>query len=317
MNTWQSARARVERACAADAESKQLRLAVLASLRSVVAFDAHVWLLTDPVTRVGTSPLAEIPGLAWADLPNLIRRRYLAGEAWTDFRPPGASDLASSVYADRFGCWGWLDLWRTSGTFTTDERRLLTSVRTAVTAALRRAQARTFLAPMVDPEAAEAAVLLLGPDLRPRGQTSAAARALMQLNPPGGDIPVVPAAAYNVAAVLLAAEAGKWVGAAWSRVHLGGGRWVTLSAARVDSAGSIAVSIAASTPAQRREIFGLAHALSPRERQVLEELATGVDTPALARRLVLSEHTVNDHVKAVLVKTGLATRAQLLARIAG
>ena len=317
VRTWESARARVERACEAGAESKQLRLDVLAALRSVVPFDAHVWLLTDPVTQVGTSPLAEIPGLAWADLPDLILRRYLAGEAWADFRPPGASDLATSIYADRFGCWGWLDLWRTSGTFTIDERRFLVSVQTAVTAALRRAQARTFLAQQPDPESADAAVLLLRPDLRPSGQTSAAARTLTQLNPPGEDVPVIPAAAYNVAAALLAAEAGKWVGAAWSRVHLGGSRWVTLSAARIDNAGTIAVTIATSTPAQRREIFALAHALSARERQVLEELATGVDTPTIARHLVLSEHTVNDHVKAVLSKTGLATRAQLLARVAG
>jgi DNA-binding CsgD family transcriptional regulator len=32
---------------------------------------------------------------------------------------------------------------------------------------------------------------------------------------------------------------------------------------------------------------------------------------------VLSEHTVNDHVRAVLAKTGSATRQVLLSRIAG
>ena len=77
------------------------------------------------------------------------------------------------------------------------------------------------------------------------------------------------------------------------------------------------VSIEDSTPAERLEVFGLAHGLSPREREVLTELATGIDSRALAERLVLSQHTVNDHVKAVLAKTGTASRGTLLARVAG
>lgn len=312
---WRSAHARIERLCAEPASSKQLRVAVLDLLRDVVGYDAHVWLITDPVTRVGTSPLADIPGLAWSELPALIRRRYLAGEAWTEFRPPGVRDVVTSVYADRFGCWGWLDLWRSDRLFSADERDFLAALVPALTAALRTAQARTFASAAAGVETHDAAVLILGPDLQPKGRTSAAARALWQLNPPEDGIPVVPAAAYNVAAALLAAEAGQLGRAAWSRVHLGGARWVTVSAARIDG-GDIAVTIEPSTAAQRREVFALAHALSPRERQVLDELASGADSSTIAHRLVISEHTVNDHVKAILAKTDLATRARLLARIA-
>jgi len=57
--------------------------------------------------------------------------------------------------------------------------------------------------------------------------------------------------------------------------------------------------------------------LTPREREVLAELVTGTDSRHLARRLVLSEHTVNDHIKAILAKTGAPTRPTLLARVAG
>jgi DNA-binding CsgD family transcriptional regulator len=313
---WGRARVRIERLCAEPMSSKQVRMAVLGVLRQVVGFEAHVWLLTDPVTRVGTSPLADIPGLPWAELPALIRERYLAGETWTGFRPAGAADVATSVYTDKFGCWGWLDLWRTERTFTADERDFLASLVPALTAALRAGQARTFACAATEVELPRAAVVILGPDLQPKGRTSAAARALLRLNPPDEDIPVVPAAAYNVAAALLAAEAGRSVGPAWSRVHIGGARWVTVSAARMDG-GDIAVTIEPSTPGQRREIFALAHALSPRERQVLEQLVTGADSPTIAERLVISEHTVNDHVKAILAKTGVSTRPRLLARIAG
>lgn len=316
MANWGSARARIERLCAAPVTSKDLRMAVLNLLRPVVPYDAHVWLLTDPVTRVGTSPLADIPGLPWTELPALIHRRYLADPAWTDFHPAGAADVATCVYTDRFGCWGWLDLWRHDRRFTAGERDFLASLEPALTAALRTAQARTFTDRAAEVEVPAAAVLILGPDLQPKGRTSAAAGALLRLNPPDEGIPLVPAAAYNVAAALLAAEAGRSVGAAWSRVHLGGTQWVTVSAARMDD-GEIAVTIEPSTPAQRREVFALAHALSPRERQVLDELVTGADSATIARRLVISEHTANDHVKAILAKTGLSTRPRLLARIAG
>lgn len=316
MPNWAAVHGRLERACLEPGTSKQLRVSVLDLLRPVVPYDAYVWLLTDPVTRVGTVPLAHIPGLPWVELPALIRQRYLVGEDWFNFRPDGAIDVFTSLYVDKFGCWGWLDLWRTGVSFTPDERAFLTSLQPALTTAQRTAQARTFTDPPVDAQPPGAAVLVLGADLTLKGHTSAAVSTLLRLNPPDRDIPLVPAAAYNVGAALLAGEAGRRVGAAWSRVHLAGGHWVTLSAARMDS-GDIAVAVEPCTSAQRREVFALAHALSPRERQVLDELATGADSSAIAERLVISEHTVNDHVKAILAKTSAPTRARLLARLTG
>jgi DNA-binding CsgD family transcriptional regulator len=79
----------------------------------------------------------------------------------------------------------------------------------------------------------------------------------------------------------------------------------------------VAVTIEVSTVAERREVFALAHGLSPREREVLGHLATGSDSRTMARALVLSEHTVNDHVRAVLAKCEAPTRAVLMSRIAG
>lgn len=306
---------RIRQRCAAKLPSKQVRVAVLEELAQFLRYDAFVWLLTDPVTRIGTTPLADIPGFAWSELPSLIRDRYLT-ETWTAFGPAGVTDVATSVYADKFGCWAWLDLWRKDSDFTPHERDFLASLVPVVTTALRAAQARTFAEAAADVNPPAAAVLILGSDLQPKGHTSAAARALWQLNPPDEDLPVIPAAAYNVAAALLAAEAGRPFSAAWSRVHLGGAHWVTLTAGRMDG-GDIAVTIEPSTPAQRREVFALATGLTARERQVLDELATGADTPAIARQLLISEHTVNDHVKAILAKTGQPTRARLLARITG
>jgi DNA-binding NarL/FixJ family response regulator len=47
-------------------------------------------------------------------------------------------------------------------------------------------------------------------------------------------------------------------------------------------------------------------ALSDREREVLELMAQGLNNPAIARRLVVSERTVEGHVRHVLLKLDLA-----------
>jgi DNA-binding CsgD family transcriptional regulator len=315
----------VERLCSGTLDAKVLRERALIELRRAVPFDAHVWTLTDPVTRIGTSPLADIPGLSWPDLPALIQSRYLR---WTNLLEDGPVvwrrtddvEVLTAVFADRFGCWAWLDLWRASSSpFTANERELIASVVPLLTAALRSAQARTFTVP---PRALSGgpAVLVLSAELQVRVGTPAAREALHRLNPPDDPAVVeqaIPAAAYNLAAALVAAENGVPIGPAWSRVHLGAGRWVTLRAARIAPDSDIAVTIEESTPAERLEVFALAHALTPREREILAELTTGADSRHLAQRLVLSEHTVNDHVKAILAKTGASTRPTLLARVAG
>ncbi len=136
----------------------------------------------------------------------------------------------------------------------------------------------------------------------------------------------IPAAAYNVAAALVAAEQGVPVGEPWARVHLGGSRWVTVKAARMaEAAGGtqdgeqrdVAVSIEPSTPTERTDLFARVHGLSARETEVLNLLGDGLSSHEVADRLVLSQHTVNDHVKAVLEKAGARTRQVLLSRALG
>jgi DNA-binding CsgD family transcriptional regulator len=57
--------------------------------------------------------------------------------------------------------------------------------------------------------------------------------------------------------------------------------------------------------------------LSERETELLLHLVGGSDTHALARRLFLSEHTVQDHLKSVFAKTGTNNRRVLVARATG
>ncbi|MEJ7647463.1 MAG: hypothetical protein WKF57_00220 [Nakamurella sp.] len=55
---------RIERLCASTLGERDLRVGIVAEVRRSIGFDAYVWLLTDPVTAVGSNPVAEVPALA-------------------------------------------------------------------------------------------------------------------------------------------------------------------------------------------------------------------------------------------------------------
>jgi DNA-binding NarL/FixJ family response regulator len=142
------------------------------------------------------------------------------------------------------------------------------------------------------------------------------------LVPTEGNLPPVPAAAYNVGAQLMAREAGVDDHPAMARVHLGDGAWLTLRAARIGERSpsedaDIAVTIERSRPGERLRVFARASGLSPRETELLQHLATGTDTRGVAQTMFVSEHTVQDHLKAIFEKTGTRSRRTLLATATG
>jgi len=332
---------RVESVCRAELSAKALRERLLALLRRQLPFDGHVFTLTDPVTNVATAPHADVPMLPWSRLPEIIRWRYLSevnradrlvGRAASSLltataspseslvwlhvqRELGVVDTATVSFADRYGAWAYLELWRTSGAFTAADLDLLTAMVPPVTAGLRAAIARTFSEPAEEPSTTGPAVIVLGPDLAVRNQTDDAAAAWMRLLPPDEPMTPIPAAAYNIGGALIAQEAGIPVGEPWSRVHVGGTSWATVRGSRLGE--DIAVSIEPSTPAERMDLFARAHGFSAREAEVLTLLGVGLDSREIAGQLFLSEHTVNDHVKAALAKAGARTRQVMLARATG
>jgi DNA-binding CsgD family transcriptional regulator len=334
-------RRRVESVCRAELSAKAFRERILALVRERIPYDGHVFALTDPVTRVATSPHADVPMLPWERLPELIRWRYLTlvnradqllglpaaslrtatrspeeSLVWTEVqRDLGVVDTAMVAFGDRYGAWGMLELWRTSTPFDLDDLDLLTALVPEVTTGLREAVARTFTGPAEDLATSGPAVIVLDPDLTVRSQTDDAAEALLRLLPPDEPMTPIPAAAYNIGAALIAQEEGIPVGEPWSRVHLGANRWVTVRASRLGP--DIAVSIEPSTPAERMDLYARACGLSARESEILTLLGIGLDSREIAGQLFLSEHTVNDHVKAALAKTGARTRQVMLARASG
>ncbi len=328
-------------------EARGLRLAVLEEIRSAAPYDAYAWLLTDPETEVGCAPLADVPCLP--ELPRLIRLKYLTPvNRWTRLDGPvallraatgdhpersrlwgemlaayGVNDVASVVFRDRFGCWGFLELWRIDSgpRFTDAEGEFLREMALPVTDALRRCQARTFDVVPSAPHRAGPVVLVLSSQLEVMAQTPETDRYLRILVPPDADRRPIPSGAYNVGAQLLAVEAGVDDHPPLARVHLAGGTWLTMRAARIGEAvptdgRDIAVTIEATSTAERMNLFVPAFGLSSREAELLRQLVAGADTRQIAKRMFLSEHTVQDHLKSIFTKTGTRNRRTLLARVA-
>jgi DNA-binding CsgD family transcriptional regulator len=318
-------------------DDRRLRVDLLGKLRRVVDFDAYAFLLTDPETAVGSSPLADVPTPLLGALPRLIRAKYLtAANRWTGLNPGqvallsavsdgdplrallsehGVADVVSLVFRDRFGCWGFLDLWRADGAFTAANARHVAAFAGPVTAALREAQAANFVARPSPASRPGPVVLLLSPELEVIGQTPQTHEYLQTLIPPEPGRAPIPASAYNVAAQLLAVESGVDDHQPSARVHLSDGLWLTLRAARIRA--DIAVTIEESTPAERLDLFARASALSTRESELLTHLVSGADTRQIASRMFLSEHTVQDHLKSVFAKTQTRSRKALVARALG
>jgi len=333
-----------------DSEERPLRIALVEDLRRRVPFRAHVWALIDPETEVATAPVATVPDVLMAQLPGMVRRRYLTTVNRWDrmdvpvaslyqatygdpgksllyrevLGPAGIGDIASIVFRDRFGIWAFLDLWRfdADAPFSDGELAILAEDVATITDALRRCQARSFEEPSPMPPRPGPAVLFLSPELEVRGQTPETDGYLRALLPPEVDRQPVPAGAYNVAAALLAHEAGIHHHSPIARVRLVGGLWLTFRAARVGSdrpaaERDIAVSIELTSLAERRMLYARSHGLTARETEVLEKLAVGADTRTVAHELYLSEHTVQDHLKSIFAKTNTRNRRTLLTRIAG
>ncbi|WHM40305.1 LuxR family transcriptional regulator [Streptomyces sp. BPTC-684] len=120
------------------------------------------------------------------------------------------------------------------------------------------------------------------------------------------------ATVWNIAH--LARRAG---GHALSRVPTRDG-WIALHGQLLEGpeAGAVAVTI---QPAPGRLLLpavSVWYGITTRERTVMQEVLQGLPTKHIARRLDLSPHTVNDHLKAIYRKTGVNSREELLTGLA-
>ena len=325
----------------AGLDDETLRLETMQSLSRIVPVDGWAWAMSDPTSQLASAALAETPLeprmlelLQVEDDPREINRRDALAASRTpvaalsigtdgqlsrcrrwrehmvDF---GVGDELRLVFADRTGCWAYLDLY-TYGQrrYTENDLAFAGAVVSVLTAALRRAPTpeSTSEPGVLSPGGVrDPAVLVLDPELSLVAQTGPAADWLPLLRrAPGDPLPCA------ILAATARALAGRSDRPAAVRQHAADGQWATVRAARLDT-GGIAVTIDHSRAGEVLNYVARVAALTRRERQLLALLYEGHDTRAIAARLVIAETTVQDHVKNILVKTGHTSRRALLATL--
>jgi DNA-binding CsgD family transcriptional regulator len=335
-------RERLERLAGSGLDRESVQLEAIADLRRVIGFDRWCWPLADPGTLIPLSGAAEhdygpgVPrgleleysGNDFAAMDVLARRSTPVGSLmretggdlarsprWDEvLRTVGIGDEAVAACRDALGCWGWIKAYRDGGDrpFDDDDLELLASAGSSLSAALRRSC--TAVAPGNAHEPAAPGVIVLNPDLSVVSRT-AGARAWIDALPAAGLFAtwgILPAIIYPVAT---RARDGRAVAGAHALERAVDGRWVSIQAASLegDGAAAIAVTLRAAAPAEIFDLLCRAYALTHRERDVVAALVAGVDTRAITERLVISRHTVQDHLKSIFQKVGVRSRRELLA----
>ena len=102
-----------------------------------------------------------------------------------------------------------------------------------------------------------------------------------------------------------------------ARVRAESGRWLVVRGSVLgDEPGAqVAVMIEPARPHELAPLVADAYRLTEREREVTRLVARGLSTEAIAAQLYLSPWTVQDHLKAIFEKVGVATRGELVARV--
>ena len=102
-----------------------------------------------------------------------------------------------------------------------------------------------------------------------------------------------------------------------ARVLARSGTWVVLHGTSLVAAASrrAAVIVEPAHPARITPLLMSAYGLTEREREVTRRILRGDSTADIAKRLVVSPHTVQEHLKKIFEKTGVRSRRELVGKV--
>ena len=149
-------------------------------------------------------------------------------------------------------------------------------------------------------------------ELTPLAVTSAAQRWLAEIDDGHDAARALPWAVLSLAARALGGEHGPWI----ARVRTRAGRWISLYAERLATDPvEVTMIVEPCRPTEIAQIIADVYQLTRRERDIVRLLSTGHSRADIARLLVVSSHTVDDHIKRVYGKLGVRSRPELTAKI--
>lgn len=230
-------------------------------------------------------------------------------------------ELIARLRAPSGEVWGMLGLYREPGQpmFDTDDKRFLRAVSGHLAEGARRAllvgEATDSTARPPDAPG----LIMLSDTWELQSATPGVDRWLGELHDGDLGAGVLPAAVIAVAARARrnAEHPDRQGGIALSRVLSRTGTWIVLHGACLQDGGSrrIAVIVEPAHPARIYPLLMAAYQLTERERDVTHLVLQGASTGQIADQLVLSPHTVQQHLKHIFDKTGVRTRRDLVGTI--
>jgi len=102
-----------------------------------------------------------------------------------------------------------------------------------------------------------------------------------------------------------------------ARVLADSGTWIVLHGATLvgDGKRRVAVIIEPAHPARITPLLMAAYGLTEREQEVTRLVLQAAATSEIAERLVVSPHTVQEHLKNIFEKTGVRSRRDLVGKV--
>ena len=228
------------------------------------------------------------------------------------FLPLGWGDeLRAALVVDGI-CFGYLHLFRAlaRAPFQASELRLVAQASPLIAHGLREARSREArLRPgSRAPRAPHPALIVLDPAHRVVQQSATADAALGRPDALPAELGL-PHVLHDLA----------------SRSRVGAPARAVLTSSEAEPVSLVAVPLGAETAIvvdqigalEQRELTFALSGLTPRERAVSTLVASGQSNQAIASELRIALHTVKDHMKSILTKTGCASRSELTARLCG
>jgi DNA-binding CsgD family transcriptional regulator len=334
--------------CHSALDSRTLRSELLQRLQSVIPFDYAYFTTTDPATQLGTSSILVEEPPAWCmsvfleneflkedfnKFGEMIKHRQTVGilseAAGNDLHrshryqemlaPMAMEDELRAIFVTDTTCWGTLCLHRGKSKYTPDEATYLGQLTQHIADGLRKALLLSSVPLAKTPDGP--GVLILNDDLSIIAATAAAEYWLAELTEmERADGNTLPIPVRSVVTGLKAIESGRLAVNAMPKVrlHTRSGHWLMLYASRLKSSGDqaqITVIFEVAQPAEIAPMIMQVYDLTKREGDITQCVLHGWSTNEIAARLHISQHTVQDHLKAIFEKFDVRSRGELAARL--